>query len=143
MGRIQRDQTDRTTAERVLRAAEQQHGRRKRADKIADEDERPVDSSARVVTLPLAQAMTIRLLPVNSSAPADDDQDQTKRKDKAGQETNDTVGKAAGQRAAPSAEAKATLPALTVVAKIAPNEMNAPPSTLQDQQLSADRSSRA
>ena len=77
------------------------------------------DSTARVVTFPLAHAITIRLLPVNSSAPAGD----TPKSDPAWRRTS-------GKKAHHAARQGADAPVLTVVAKIAPNAMNAPPSTL-------------
>ena len=49
---------------------EYQRGGRDRADEIAGKGDRPSSAStARVVTFPLAQAITSMLLPVNNSAP--------------------------------------------------------------------------
>ena len=57
-------------AECVLRAVEHQTGCRDGPDAIPGESPPPSSTEdARVFTLPLAQAMTIMLLPVNSSAP--------------------------------------------------------------------------
>ena len=87
--------------------------------------------SARVVTLRLAHAITIMLLPVNNSAPPTTTRMRPTENTTPMSNRVNPYGMSAVRAWIPSLDTISMLPAPTVVAKIAPNEMNAPAITLR------------
>ena len=120
--------------ELVLRRQVHQPGSRDRADKIAGEHNSQF-SKSRVFTLPLAQAMTIRLLPVNSSAPPTTTKISPSEKDKPTRRRPAHRAVQRKKRRLRRLRSTVMLPALTVVANIAPKAMNAPARMLSTRRL--------
>src|SRR5512139_3037779 len=86
-------------------------------------------SSRRELTLRLAHAMMIRLLPVNNSAPPTTTRINPRLNAKPANSRAKPVGQIVVRVVGVSGVVEAKLPELSVVAKIAPSEINAPAST--------------
>ena len=106
---------DRAAAELVLLPDEEDPGGRERAHEISEVDDRPVARNLHVRTRLPAHAITIRLLPVKSSAPA------TMTRIRPSEN-------ASPPRRRRTPNGTSAPPAVTVVAKIAPSAMKAPAS---------------
>ena len=73
---------------------------------------------------------------------SDDHKDQAHGKSEPGQQPHDAIRKSGRNAVAPSADVMAMLPALTVVAKIAPKAMKAPARTLSTSNVSGSIAAR-
>ena len=114
IGRGESDCAYAATSERVLPTGEHQRGNDERADEVAEVNHQPIAEEAPQADPSAAQAITIRVLPVNNSAPP------TMTRISPSENTSP-----ANKRPTPYGRPS---PASTVVANRAPKPMNAPAS---------------
>ena len=121
---VQRRQSDRTATKSVLRRVEHQRRGHDRTDKIADERKDPVEQNGACRHLPARPGHDKQIVACEELRPSNDDHDET-----GGKHQPDK-----GSRTTPITAVSAAAPALTVVAKIAPKETNAPANNAKHKQ---------